>query len=333
VSRGLKFGVTEHLAASFSWWRGNKGADATGPFAGVPYDGNDPAFADLYHANRGEPDAWLTANPVWPEPWFRRIKDLVDRYHPDLLYSDSGLPFDRVGLALVAHMYNENATRHGGITQAVYTQKDRSPDVYPIGVMDIERGQSDEPTPYVWQTDTSVGDWYYDLKHSYKTPGHVIEMLVDITAKNGCLLLNIPQLPDGTLDDEGRHLLSVLTGWTAVNGEGLYGSRPWTKAAEGPTNLGTPGHFEEKRQAWTTADFRFTAKGASVYAFQMKYPDRRDAFIRALGLTSGLKVAKVSVLGATGAVVWKQLEDGLLVRLPDAPVCAVLPCIKAELAG
>src|SRR6185503_8140503 len=231
----------------------------------------------------------------WHETWLKRIRDLVDRYQPDLLYSDSGLPWDRVGLSLVAHFYNANAARHGGVTQAVYTQKDRNPDVHPIGVMDIERGRLDEAAPFVWQTDTSVGDWYYDVKHPYKTPGHVVEMLVDITAKNGCLLLNIPQRPDGTLDEECRHLLAVLAAWTAANGEGIHGTRPWTKAGEGPTSLGTPGHFEEKALPWTTADFRFTAKGSVVYAFQMKYPDRREAFVRALGAATGRSVKAVSV--------------------------------------
>jgi alpha-L-fucosidase len=185
----------------------------------------------------------------------------------------------------------------------------------------------------VWQTDTTIGDWYYDVKHAYKTPAHVIQMLVDITAKNGCLLMNFPQLPDGTLDDENRHILAVMADWIAVNGEGLYGTRPWRQAAEGPTNLGTPGHFEEKQQAWTTADFRFTCRGNTVYAFQMRYPERREAFIRALGAKTGLKIVAASVLGAKAPVVWRQLEDGLLVRLPDEPVCPILPCIKVELAA
>ena len=48
---GLPFGVTEHLGASYSWWRVNKGADTSGPYKGVPYDGNDPAYRDYYYDN------------------------------------------------------------------------------------------------------------------------------------------------------------------------------------------------------------------------------------------------------------------------------------------
>ena len=62
---GLPFGMTEHLGASFAWWRSNKGADAYGPYAGIPYDGNDPAYRDFYHDNYehvakpGEENKWV----------------------------------------------------------------------------------------------------------------------------------------------------------------------------------------------------------------------------------------------------------------------------------
>ena len=45
---GMPFGLTEHMSASFSWWRVNKGCDQHGPYKGVPYDGNDPAWRDFY---------------------------------------------------------------------------------------------------------------------------------------------------------------------------------------------------------------------------------------------------------------------------------------------
>ena len=66
--------------------------------------------------------------------------------------------------------------------------------------MDIERSQTPAIQAEPWQTDTSVGDWFYNVRDVYKTPSHVIEILIDIVAKNGNLLLNIPQRPDGTVD-------------------------------------------------------------------------------------------------------------------------------------
>ena len=330
-NHGLKFGVSEHLGASFSWWRSNKGSDETGPYAGVPYDGNDPAFEDLYHANHNEPEGtWLTADTGFHEHWFRRIKDLVDKYQPDLLYSDSPLPWDKVGLSIVAHLYNLSAGQNGGTVQAIYNQKDTNAGIHGIGVLDIERGQMTEATPFVWQTDTCVGGWFYDSREAYKTPEHVIEMFVDIVSKNGCLLLNFTQRPDGTLDEPCLHILKVMADWVKVNGEGIYGTRPWHVAGEGITQ-GESGSFKEKPLPWTTADFRFTSKGNVVYAFQMRYPERREAFIRSLSSGMGAKVKNVMVLGHDQPIFYRQLEDGLLVQLPEQKVCDLIPCIKVTL--
>src|SRR5436305_3926786 len=36
--QGLRFGVSEHLGASFTWFQPSHGSDKTGPLAGAPYD-------------------------------------------------------------------------------------------------------------------------------------------------------------------------------------------------------------------------------------------------------------------------------------------------------
>jgi alpha-L-fucosidase len=77
--------------------------DKTGPLAGVPYDGVDPKFADLYH----DADCARFVDKLdWnddgiPESWKRhyldRMTDLIDKYQPDLLYTDGHLPFEEYG--------------------------------------------------------------------------------------------------------------------------------------------------------------------------------------------------------------------------------------------
>src|SRR6185437_2173244 len=62
--RGLRFGVSEHLSNSFDWYAPAHTSDTTGPLAGVPYDGANPAYADLYHDYAGMPaDFVKTAQP------------------------------------------------------------------------------------------------------------------------------------------------------------------------------------------------------------------------------------------------------------------------------
>jgi alpha-L-fucosidase len=169
---GLRFGVTEHLAASWSWYSVSKQSDSTGTFKGVPYDGTDPKFADLYHWGNEHAEGWYATNApaTFKAEWFHRIQDLVDSYRPDLLYSDGPLPYpDEVGRKLLAHFYNNNAAQHGGKCEAVYNCKRESRG----WVQDLERGVMDHISPEPWQTDTCVGQWYYAANlpktHGYKS--------------------------------------------------------------------------------------------------------------------------------------------------------------------
>jgi len=82
---------------------------------GIPYDGNDPEYFDLYHRKAAPNDhGWLTINTEWQHEWYYSIRELIDKYHPDLLYSDSALPFGNVGRSLIAHFYNDNMAQHKG---------------------------------------------------------------------------------------------------------------------------------------------------------------------------------------------------------------------------
>lgn len=321
--RGLRFGVTEHLGATYKWFSTNKDSDATGPYAGVPYDGADPANEDYYLPNQGETlPGWYTDNAWWHERWLERMVDLVDQHKPDLFYSDGAVPFNRPqdglcvpqpGLDLVSHLYNTSATLNGGVNQAVYNQKDKNEEVYTIGVLDIERGMQREIAKHPWQTDTCVGGWFYDVKRVYKTPKLVIDMLINIVSKNGCMLLNFTQRPDGTLDDECLHILDCMAAWTEVNGEGIHETRPWGVAGEGP-NLApvVEGRFKEEEQTWEPEDFRFTAKGDTVYAFAMGAPRGGGWLIREM---AGEAVKNARVLGAE-ETPWQMTPAGLWIAAP-----------------
>jgi alpha-L-fucosidase len=321
-SHGLPFGLSEHLGASFNWFETNKGSDQTGPYSGVPYDGRDPEYADLYYRNEGYPlqiDGewrWYTENAGFHTHWFNRIKDVIDRYKPDLLYSDGGVPFGEYGLGIIAHLYNTSAALHGA-NRAVYTQKDADPQVHMVGVLDIERGQAETIAERPWQTDTSVGDWFYNVRDVYKTPRQVIESLVDIVSKNGNLALNIPQKPDGTIDDECDYLLRRMAVWVKSQGEGIFGSRPWTVSGEGPSQA-TGGAFKEAAVEWTPQDFRFTQKAGTLYAYQMRPAADGGIAIPSLALGQGRRVAKASVLGH-GPAPFQQSVDGLTLKAPAPP--------------
>lgn len=339
-NRGLPFGLTEHLGATFSWWRTNKGCDQEGPYAGVPYDGNDPAYADFYLANQehcipGKPAddylPWLTPNSAWHKRWLSVMEELIDLYAPDLLYSDSELPFGKdaydAGLKAVAHLYNTSAAHHGGENQAVYTQKDKNREIYSVGVLDIERSQEPDIKPDAWQTDTCLGGWFYDVRSRYKKPGHVIEMLVDIVAKNGNLLLNVPQKPDGTIDAECRYILQELAGWNQICGEGIFGTRPFRISGEGDAKVMING-FQKSEVDWGSSDFRFTQKDGTLYAFMMRWPENGIAVIKSL--VPSEKIRGVSLLGC-GEIPFEQTFGTLVAKLPEKKPTKYVNCLAMRL--
>jgi alpha-L-fucosidase len=275
------------------------------------------------------------------------MKELIERYTPDLLYSDGGLPFGRrsppplgynapdtdpayqCGLEAAAFLYNKSLEKYGE-NRAVYTQKDRRPEICSVGVLDIERSQLPEISPQPWQTDTCIGVWFYDVRQPFKRPGHIIEMLIDIIAKNGNMLLNILQLPDGSIDEETSYILDELASWISIAGEGVYGTRPWRISGEGYSSVLIEG-FKEEAVCWTETDFRFTTKGKTVYAFMMKAPEtgRQAAAIHSFRAEE--KIASVRLLGY-GTVPFSWNYGVLTVKLPEKLPTAYTNCLAVELA-
>ena len=318
---GLRFGVSEHLGASYTWFQPSHGADRSGPLKGVPYDGANPEYQDLYHKKTAPDDfGWLTTDSANQQEWLASITELIDMYKPDLLYSDGELPFGKVGREMLSHYYNQDVIKNNGALEAVYTCKHL--ESQGRWVRDIERGAMDSISVDPWQTDTSIGDWYYRTGQKYMTGTEVIQMLVDIVSKNGNLLLNVVQTPEGDLEQDVLDILEEIALWIPVNGEGIYSTRPWKIYGEGPSiqkqERGRFGGVRDVRP-YESTDIRFTTKGETVYAFCMEKP-ADDIKITSLGKNSGLtdkKVKSVSMLGNDGKMKWRQEGDALVITKPS----------------
>ena len=321
---GLRFGVSEHLAASYTWFQKAHSTDKTGDKAGVPYDGNDPQYADLYHEKAAEGDnQWLTNNPVWQKQWLGCINELIDMYHPDLLYSDSKLPFDSIGRTMIAHYYNQDMAKNKGKLEAVYNCKEPSVGRF---AQDVERGVLDSISEFPWQTDTSIGDWYYRTGQKYKTADEVIQMLIDIVSKNGNLLINVVQTPEGDLEPDVLNILDGIGSWIKINGDAVYGSRPWKIYGEGPSTTGKQekGQFGgvKDTRAYQTTDIRFTTKNGILYVFCLGNPTE-NVEIKALGKLSKYStksIASISLLGSNEKVQWKQGKESVIISKFTKPM-------------
>jgi alpha-L-fucosidase len=201
-------------------------------------------------------------------------------------------------------------------------------DAYPerAAVLDLERGQLTTIRPLVWQTDTSVSknSWFYTRDSDYKSLDSLIGDLVDIVSKNGVLLLNIGPKADGTIPAQEEDILKGIGQWLAVNGEAIYGTRPWKVFGEGPTEVVGGSFKDTARKPFTAGDIRFTAKGDTLYAIALAWPEKGRLVVKSLATASSLskrEVKNVELLGSKATVKWRRNAQGLTIETPARRPC------------
>ena len=316
---GLHFGLSSHRVEHNFF---------LGVGRSIPSDVNDPQYAAFY----GPAHTWLNnkwgtpldgdftyASPAWADDWLARGAELVQKYHPDIIYFDwwIGQASIRQNLTRFAAFYYNSSLKYGDhvgvINYKDYAMQEHS------GVLDVERGQLGDTRPLYWQTDTSVGNksWGYIRDDTFKSPEFVVHQLIDIVSKNGNLLLNIGPRSDGTIPDEVQRVLLGVGAWLSVNGEAIYGTRPWRVYGEGPTKVTAGSFHDTDPTTYTPEDFRFTMKGDALYVIGLAWPTSGEAVIHSLTQTTGSeRIQSVALLGSDAKVQFTQRADGLHVQVP-----------------
>jgi alpha-L-fucosidase len=326
----MVFGISSHRAEH--WWFMNGGREYAS-------DVNDPTYADFYGpATPMDGDAHaLDATPYPDEAylndWLLRTCELIDNYQPQLIWFDWWIGHEAFKSYLprfAAYYYNRGAAWGKGVAVNYKFE------AFPKGtaVFDIERGQLAGKPDFFWQNDTSVAknSWGYTPNQEYKTVESLVTDLVDVVSKNGALLLNIGPKPDGTIPEEEQEMLRAIGRWLAINGEAIYGTRPWQIFGEGPTEVSEGSFTDTKRAAFTGQDIRFTTKGETLYATALAWPGNAIA-IKSLGKTEGLwhsPINRVQLLGHAGPLTWSHDSDALHVQLPETPPCDYAFVLKIE---
>jgi alpha-L-fucosidase len=349
---GLPFGLSVHAAHAWMWYETAQGADKSGEFNGIPYDGKltkaagkgtwweglDPQelYAQNHEVSKGKGWNWEWQDKSsWPsqaycENFYNRTMDLINLYNPDLLYfDDTALPLYPVsdaGLKIAAHYYNHNMASHKGKLEAVMFGKILTEQKKECMVWDVERGAPDKPQEKAWQTCTCIGDWHYNRKvydeNRYKSAASVIRTLVDIVSKNGNLLLNIPVRGDGTIDDKEVAVLEGIAAWMDINKESIFDTRPWKLYGEGPAaDLANPINsqgFNEGKIQYSAKDIRYNQKGNVLYATVMGKPTE-NILLKSLAKKEGTgKIKKIELLGSKEKISWKQEADSLVIIKPKS---------------
>jgi alpha-L-fucosidase len=314
-AEGLHFGASTHRAEH--WWFFDQGML-------FDSDVKDPRNLGLYGPACSQELAEAQKEPpnrAFLDDWLARTAEIVDKYRPELLWFDWWIEqpvFQPYLQKFAAYYYNRGA--EWGTGAAINYKNEAFPPR--AAVLDLERGQLASIRPLFWQTDTAISknSWGYVQPQDYKTVDSIVDDLVDIVSKNGCLLLNIGPRPDGTIPEEEERILLEVGRWLEVNGEAIYGTRPWKVFGEGPTRVSEGMFTDTKRAAFTGEDFRFMAKDGILYAIALAWPENRMLVVRSLAKGAAI-VGGVSLLGYEGKLDWKQTARGLEVKLPAAKPC------------
>ena len=323
--QGLIFGVSNHRMEHHTFMY---------PAAGIKSDQFDAQYADFY----GPPVPGFmndgNASAEFQEDWLARCQELIDRYRPQLLYFDNGVNdrnYDGVKLRLAAYYYNRALHWDQDVT---LVSKDVA---YLAGSVPNFEKSIRAPKwilPGNWEVDDSVSSntWGYTNEIRYRSADSILQELVDIASKGGNLLLNVAPMADGTIPEPQQQILRTVGGWLRVNGEGIYGSKPWTIYGEGPSvasqlppdwrggSSARSGPLEMAPREFgplTEEDFRFTSNRGSLYAFGMVWPGQ-NAVLRSLG-SRNATVRQVTLLGH-GTLTFSQQEDALKAQLPTMPM-------------
>jgi alpha-L-fucosidase len=310
---GLLFGLSSHRIEHWWFMGGGRNFDA---------DVNDSAYADFYGpAQKSSPFDSASKVPVMtPEymnDWLLRSTELVNKYHPDLVWFDWWIEqkeMEPYRKSFASFYYNKAIEWN---KEVVINFKHES---YPgnSAVLDVERGKLPGIRLLAWQTDDAIGNksWGFTNDNTFKTPQYVITNLIDIVSKNGNLLLNIGPRSDGTITDEETNVLLGTGKWLAVNGEAIYGTRPWKIYGEGPTESAS-GEFKTQKP-FTAEDIRFTTKSDTLYAITLSLPAPKESvIIRSVSLKSNNgTIANVELTGSDEKLNWSQKKDALIIKPP-----------------
>ncbi len=277
---------------------------------------------------------WLSDKPRYiRQHMFPQFKDLVTRYKPSIIFSDGEWDLPSAewrSPELLAWLFNESPVKaevvindrwgkdsrhkHGGYWTTEYTP-----------------GMSGSDHP--WEESRGMGFSYgYNraerLEH-YHTGHELVVMLSDLVSRGGNLLLDIGPAADGTIPVVMEERLLEIGRWLKVDGEAIYGTRPWKTAKQ--WSSGEVPNVDYNKEFETAYDVSrltekpapgkasieafFTVKGTDIFAILPRWPGRQFT----MKDTGTLRVKSVALLGSSAPLRWQAGADSIAVELPDLP--------------
>ncbi len=283
-------------------------------FESMPPSSDDPKLRMLY--GKIPEEEWL------PDVWLAKLKEVVDKYQPDMVWFDSWL--DRIPEQYRKEFcaYYLNAAEEAGKEVVILRKQDDLP--IDFTVLDHEKARTSGASERVWMTDDTIskGSWCYTSDLTIKPAADIIHALADTVSKNGIVLLNISPLADGSIPADQRKTLKGIGDWMKINSEAIYDTRPWVTYGEGPTKEPEGGFKDNKKflaLKYSEKDVRYTRSkdGKTVYAIRLGAPKPGES-ITLESFSSHYKVKSVSLLSNGKAIKWKQSDAGLTIAASNS---------------
>ena len=318
-------------------------------------------------------DSICRTDKRWMQGWVDRIYEVTHKYDIDMIWFDTSWGFtvggdlrEYVKGGKYAPGNSERNSRIGGIAdefkekiiadfynhaidenkevEVVFKGNDMPMN---IGMRDIEDGTLNDMQYDPWMADINMlmlpekgwGNWFYNDNRPLKDANMIVDLLVDVTSKNGRLLLSIPPKADGEIPSRVREELKKIGRWLKINGEGIYGTNPWGIYGEGPTVVKHEGHHAHTRlrgkeiERFCGEDVRYTVKNNDIYAFVLDNPVGNIVEFKSLGFERNLypdEIKSVKMLGYDGKIKWQHERDCLRVEFPENIKNDFAYCFKVE---
>ena len=287
----------------------------------------------------------------WFHPWwlndrdrfvedhmFPQFKDLVTRYEPDIVWADGEweMEYEQSKTPeLLAWLFNDSPVADRVAINDRWGKGAR----HEHGGYFTTEYDSGLESEHPWEECRGMGfSFGYNRNEDawdYNSPQTLILLLTDVVSRGGNLLLDIGPRADGQIPAIMQERLLQMGRWLKINGEAIYGTRPWKKAvqwSEGNRDC------KPEEQHYLSADFIlkqtlhpdpgcarkelfFTTKGNDLYVIAPRWPGK-EMVIKDLTLRPDSKVVQ---LGHDADIPWKNKSGNVVLSIPMLDIAHLQP--------
>ncbi|XP_065288997.1 tissue alpha-L-fucosidase-like [Dermacentor albipictus] len=256
-----------------------------------------------------------------PAKTLPELLEIVNRYRPDIVWSDGDwLAPDTYwnSTSFLAWLYNDSPVRStvvvndrwGKGVSCKHGDFFNCEDRFNPGVLQ----------PHKWENCLSLDKYSWGYRHhatlsDYHTIHEILDILASTISCNGNLLVNVGPTKEGVILPVFEERLTQLGKWLAVNGEAVYGSKPWKHQ----NDTATP-------HVW------YTAKSNVLYVYVMRWPKNEQLVLDSLEMSPYGSITMLG-LAAKHRFTWRAADlvgDGASKRTHKRGTIVTFPKLTAD---